>query len=465
MTKDLARRRTRNPIQLTVHTADSAPDSDAGSEPVSTALPGWALAVIAGLVTGLCGWLLVALLVLIGWSVDRPAGGAQGADGIGPVLSVTTQLWLLASGGGLQLGEVRWTLAPLSITLLLFLLVTLATVLLVRRRVRTPGSANRPLTPAGARVLALGVMGGYLLVVLLLGFTHGSPAQVGRAVAGALLLTAIGAFWGASRVTEIGLARLLPSWSRCVPGAAAAAVGTVGIGALAALITGIVLHRERIGAISQGLGAEGASAVVLVLAQLAYLPTLLIWAASWVLGSGFTLGDGTLVSPAATNLGVLPSIPVLGALPAEGPGYWSLSWLTVGVLAGVVAGVVVLRRRPQARLEEATGVSFLAGFVALIVLTGLALLARGDLGSGRLSGLGPRIGELLLLGGAQLVLPAGVVGLIGGAVRHLRCRRRPHLALESGAAPGVSPADPVVSEVSSIDEDKPTRRVGDRVDP
>lgn len=444
MPRPFRRRRARNPLQLVVRAADPFSVSQADPGPSHPVLPGWAAALAVALGAGITGWLLVLVPVLLGWLVDR-------SGGIGPVFGLTTQIWLLAHGGGLQVGEVRWTLAPLGITVLLLLLVGLGTALLVR-------SVAGELLPTRAAVLRLPavVAGGYAAVVLMAALALGSPVQAGRAGLGAVLLSGAGALWGAGRVADLGLLRLLPAWARCVPAAAGAALGTVLLGGAAALGAGLLLHHERITAIADGLGAEGISAVQLVVAQLAFLPNLLIWAASWVLGSGFSVGAGTVVSPPATDLGLLPSIPVLGALPAEGAGDLALSWLIVGVSAGAVAGVVVLRRRPSARLDETAGAGLVAGLVALGAVTVLALLSRGDLGVARLTDLGPRIPELLMLGGALLVVPAISVGVLGGIVRHWRGDQDP---------PRESDPDEPTRVVGLLDDEDPTVRVGDRVGP
>ena len=83
---------------------------------------------------------------------------------------------------------------------------------------------------------------------------------------------------------------------------------------------------------------ESPGGIALLLAQLAVVPNALVWAASYALGSGFALGAGSVVAPAATELGMLPGLPLLGALPAAGPGSpLLLCWLASGALAGGLA--------------------------------------------------------------------------------------------------------------------------------
>ncbi|WP_432559747.1 cell division protein PerM [Granulicoccus sp. GXG6511] len=446
------RRRTRNRLRLKVRTAGAVPDS--GTEPPrpGSRLPAWAAAILTGAGAGVAGWLIVCLVVVINWLTSL-------SGDIGPVFGAATQIWLLAHGGGLSIGGVRWTLIPLGLTALILLVAVGLISGLVHRAVSADSLSRRTVL----RLLAL-VGAGYVVVVGGAAAAFGSWEQTARAVSGAVALVVVAALWGAGRVVDLGLVRLLPEWARPVPAAAVAAVWTVLAGGAAVLATGIVMHRERITAIADGLGADPGSTAQLVLAQAAFWPNLLIWAGAWALGAGFTLGDGTVVSPPATDVGLVPSIPVLGAMPVEPGGNWMLAWLLIGVVAGALAGWVVLRRRSGARLDETAGVSFLAGLAALIAVTLLSLVARGDLGVARLTGLGPRIPELLLLAGPLLTLPAVTVGLIGGLVRQVRGNRSDQVDGEDGEPPEDPVAEPtrvletsrVNPAVSAMDDDEPT---------
>ena len=104
-----------------------------------------------------------------------------------------------------------------------------------------------------------------------------------------------------------------------------------------------------------------------------------------------------MVAPAATELGILPGLPMLGALPAAVPACGELWWLAAGALAGAVAAWIVVRSRPAARFDETSLVGGLAGVLAGARLRGLAWAASGDLGTVRLAGLGPRLLPLLVM--------------------------------------------------------------------
>jgi hypothetical protein len=66
----------------------------------------------------------------------------------------------------------------------------------------------------------------------------------------------------------------------------------------------IVLHPGIIGGI------------LLLLLQILYLPNLFFATLSYILGSGFSLGSATDITPFIFNLREIPAIPALAALPA-----------------------------------------------------------------------------------------------------------------------------------------------------
>jgi len=178
------------------------------------------------------------------------------------------------------------------------------------------------------------------------------------------------------------------------------------------------MHLGRIGRLYDTLGADPVGMSVLSLGQLLVLPNVALWAASWMAGPGFGLGEGTAITWSHSNPGLLPLIPGLGALPDPGPlppGLW------LSVLVPVAAGALVGWRalREVARLSswqvKAT-VAVAACVVAALVLTLASALAGGSLGAARLSG----------VGAPSLVFGAAVLGemLLGAAVvvglSHLR---------------------------------------------
>ena len=55
---------------------------------------------------------------------------------------------------------------------------------------------------------------------------------------------------------------------------------------------------------------------MLAVAELAYVPNLVVWALAWLTGAGFAVGAGTQFAPDGVVGGALPAVPMLGALPS-----------------------------------------------------------------------------------------------------------------------------------------------------
>lgn len=422
MPRHSSTRPPRGRLRLKLRSAEVSEPSDDAVGPVPRRLPSWLRAPLTGVGIALGGLVLTVLLVLLGWVTAR-------AGEVGGAVAGAVHLWLLSHGVPIEVGALRLTLVPLGISLLLVVAIARGARATLEHALEDEESSTARLW-----LLMVLVILGYALVVSMVALLAGAPERVGYAGLGALVAGALGVGWLALRAPELGLLPRLPTWSRSLPRAVAGAVGVVLLGGAAALTVSIVQHWTHIGVITEGLGASGLLLVPLTLAQLIFWPNLLVWAGSWTLGSGFRIGQDTIVAPAGTDLGLVPSIPVLGALPAEGPGTWLLAWLATGVAAGVVAAVLVIRGNKRAGIEETTLVSALAGVLAALVFTLLGFLSRGDLGTARMTGLGPRLVELLMMSGALIGLSALTVGLFAGLGRHLLRRRRPTPEVEDAAA-------------------------------
>lgn len=174
-------------------------------------------------------------------------------------------------------------------------------------------------------------------------------------------------------------------------GAASVAI-TLLVSAIAAT-TVIVIGYAQVIRMYEALHTEVLGGVVLTAGQLAFVPNIVIWTASWFIGPGFALGVGSHVSPLGTAVGPLPAIPVLGALPTGELSFGYLG-LIVPIAAGVLAGAAV-----RAALVRTLGEGPRGGAYALTALVGaafgglligaLAAASAGALGPGRFSQLGP----------------------------------------------------------------------------
>ena len=156
---------------------------------------------------------------------------------------------------------------------------------------------------------------------------------------------------------------------------------------------------------------------MLTIGQLAVLPNLIAFGASWISGVGFAIGEGSYVSPLATQLGPLPAMPVFAAIPTGGFERGILFAL-VPVLAAFFATVLSrkfsdgLRWEYATRFGAASAMALVAATVAAALALLLALLASGSFGPGRFSWVG--IDALVFAGVifVQVLIPTFLAALV-----------------------------------------------------
>ena len=196
-------------------------------------------------------------------------------------------------------------------------------------------------------------------------------------------------------------------------GGAAAAVSVVAASSI--LVAGLIFTSfAEIITLYEGLHAGALGGFVLTLGQIAFLPNLVLWGVSWLVGPGFAIGTGSSVSPLATNLGPIPAIPVFGALPA-GDSVFGFVGVLVPIVAGFLAGALLRNRAvsqaTQPRLSVArtivTGVGM--GIVGGALLGFLAAVSAGSVGPGRLATVGPDFWPVALWAGLEI----GVAAILG----------------------------------------------------
>ena len=173
--------------------------------------------------------------------------------------------------------------------------------------------------------------------------------------------------------------------------------------AAALLAVDLFIHWNLVVSVYEALGAGPVGGAALTIAELGFLPNLVVFALAWTSGAGFAMGAGSQVGPLATAVGPLPSIPVLAAIPS-GPLDYAFVALIVPVLAGVMAGWWFLREgenhfdewlaiKVHARWFTATlstlVLGALVGVAAGLLTACLAWIARGSAGLGRLTDIGP----------------------------------------------------------------------------
>lgn len=403
----------RTPRRTRVNLEVAGPDTTPVAEVRAPAVP-WPMAAILGaILCAAAGWLLVTAPVVV--------SALSVADvKVAPALSLGTQIWLLSHGAGATVAGTPITLVPLAITALLVVMAHGVSSFAARQAQLSYPDDDMDLD--ARRLVASRVTGcftaSYAVTVAVVSFAVSTPSQTARALVGAALLALVASLAGAARTVRWTPQDRWPTWARSIPRAVAAAVSVVIIGGCLALGWALVGGRERMVELSAALEPGTVGAVVLLLVQVAVVPNLVLWAGSWTLGAGFSVGEGSVVSPTVTHLGLLPGLPITGALPDPATAQWhNVWWLVVGVVAGGVAALVVARSRPRARLDETALVGGLVGMLAGLGFTAVAALSGGALGSQRLLEVGPRLVELVVMATTVMGLSGMAVGLGMGLLR------------------------------------------------
>ncbi len=206
----------------------------------------------------------------------------------------------------------------------------------------------------------------------------------------------------------------------------AAIVAGMIAGAALVIALNFVLHWTDIVSLFESLHAGVLGVVVLSVAQLAYLPNVVLWAVSWLSGVGFAFGTGSSVSPIGTQTGPLPALPILGALP-PGQLAWGFVGLVVPLFAAAVAVIVVGPRYARSLASAPApwavwGVTASGSVIAAAALLGAGTgLSSGSLGLGRLVDVGPNgvlVCGALIVAFAIVTLPSTAI-LLRRQLRHL----------------------------------------------
>ncbi|MFI8854577.1 DUF6350 family protein [Streptomyces sp. NPDC053499] len=386
---------------------------------------GWLLggAVAAGLGLG-----AFAVVVLLLWTVSPyPDSGAGGA------LRTAADLWLLAHGTHLVRHEtLSGAAAPVGVTPLL---LTAVPVWLLWRATREGLDARLTADDDeyGPLAVAGWVSGGYLLVtaaavayasdspieadpvstmwrlpLFVVGVTglcaaHGAPNRSGATAASAAALTA-----RLPEAARTGLRALLGHLTRDRAAVAVQAAGAATVvlcaGGATLLAGSLLWNVQAVFSAFPELTNSVSGHLGVLLLTVALLPNAVLWATSYGLGPGFTLGADSVAAPAATTaMPQLPPFPLLATVPDEGTG-GAFGWCLAGVvplLGGLICGWWVGRSEVAVGAGPGTAPSRTGSRRAVVVAVPLAAVlcgavlalltacASGPLGNEALAHLGP----------------------------------------------------------------------------
>jgi hypothetical protein len=379
----------------------------------------------------------------------------SGAGGqFGHVLRVGLAGWLLAHGVELRTGAGPLGLAPLAITVLAVWRVARAGVHTTRAiGGRRRGSPRVALSAAVAVGIVYGLLGAFAAALATMPGLDVPASRAGLTLA----VFGFAAALAGAAVESGAHARLIRRTPMPVRDATraglVAALLILGSGA-AAGGTSLALSGGAASKVLTAYHAGVAGQVGLTLICVLYGPNLAVWTASYLIGPGFALGTGTVVSAARVSLGTVPALPVLAAVPTRPASGWAVLLLAVPLAAGMAAGWLLARRRlrgtgtmaserrgtgamasdrtggagatvgseemarPAVRWAPLLAGAALAGPVAGIALAVAARASSGSLGGGHLAEIGPAAWPLAgvaagLVAAGSVVAAAATKILIG----------------------------------------------------
>ena len=393
-------------------------------------MPLWLQGVVELIVTALFSALAVFAAMSAVWATK-----GFGDMEFSSVAAMSAHLWLLIHGVPLDLSAAfgasagTMTLVPLGLSILPLLLCYRS-----GRRLARASYEGEFLIPvlSGSVTYALisSAMYGWAS-------PHPQPLQALNAALVPLGIVVAGLMWGGyrearslSRMVGVDTAEQISQMSQysrwagsyawaVVRAAVVAFVALVGLGAVL-LGIGILAGWSQIVATYQELhaGAVGDTAVTLL--QLGFLPNLVIYAIAWSTGAGFSFGAGTSVGLTSSDVGTLPMLPILGAVP-ESMGTFGLVSLLVPLGAGAIAGWWFLREgedhldewvalkvpfRPLSALISAVVLGVMTGIMTSFGALWLGWISYGSLGIGRFTEVGAE--PLTFAAHTALTVGAGV---------------------------------------------------------
>lgn len=393
-------------------------------------MPLWLQGVVELIVTALFSAVAVFAAMSAVWATK-----GFGDMEFSSVAAMSAHLWLLIHGVPLDLAAAfgasagTMTLVPLGLSILPLLLCYRS-----GRRLARASYEGEFLIPvlSGSVTYALisSAMYGWAS-------PHPQPLQALNAALVPLGIVVAGLMWGGyrearslSRMVGVDTAEQISQMSQysrwagsyawaVVRAAVVAFVALIGLGAVL-LGIGILAGWSQIVATYQELhaGAVGDTAVTLL--QLGFLPNLVIYAIAWSTGAGFSFGAGTSVGLTSSDVGTLPMLPILGAVP-ESMGTFGLVGLLVPLGAGAIAGWWFLREgedhldewvalkvpfRPLSALISAVALGVVTGIVTSFGALWLGWISYGSLGIGRFTEVGAE--PLTFAAHTALTVGAGV---------------------------------------------------------
>ena len=149
--------------------------------------------------------------------------------------------------------------------------------------------------------------------------------------------------------------------------------------------------------------------LLLVLLQILYLPNIFFITFSYLIGSGFSFGRDTYISPFIFDLSEIPAIPILAALPKKEFPVVSLFSISI-----VIVGIIVFNKINKVNLDRKSIIQLRMRFIvsSVIFIGLLAWITSGELLSENMAPIGVNPIIISSVIAANLLLALVIVQLI-----------------------------------------------------
>lgn len=143
--------------------------------------------------------------------------------------------------------------------------------------------------------------------------------------------------------------------------------------------------------------------ILLLALTILYLPNFFISTLAYISGAGFAIGRDTLISPLTFELGKIPALPILGALPTGKHPLYLLAAISIVAVGAAIA----LMTLDNSRL-------LLRQIIALFVLSSflIAYLGSGALITYELGTVGPSLWKFPLILISEFLIGIGIIKLL-----------------------------------------------------
>ena len=165
----------------------------------------------------------------------------------------------------------------------------------------------------------------------------------------------------------------------------------------------IIIKFSTVNLLVEGLQPGFFGGVLLLILSVLYLPNAAVAFASYIAGSGFAVGSGTLVSPWWHHIDQLPVFPLLGIIPIDRHPMWIVGGLFfVGL--GVLLAYWTLQSGIELLLQSAL-------FLSVMIFL-LAYLSSGSLMTDEMGAMGVSVWKFGLTALLEFALGAALTTLV-----------------------------------------------------